>query len=143
MSDPFAHPDDSLWSTLDFAGKVRWRMLYDRNPLHPLLLDKVEVKTFALQRGVECARTLHVTKDPQDIPFGKLPRTCFLKANHASAWNYLRHEGEWYFYGYGAKLMMLDGTLVSERERSPLRLSEQELRGYCRKMLDTRYSKIE
>jgi hypothetical protein len=136
-------PDGSRWGSLDFAAKVRWRMLYDRNPLHPLLLDKVAVKEFAAARGVASARSIHVTADPEDIPFGDLPPNCFLKANHASAWNYLRHEGEWYFFGYGAKLMNFDGTLVPEKERSPFLIEERGLLDQCREMLLSRYSKLE
>ena len=141
--ESLAHPDSSLWSSLDFAAKVRWRMLYDRNPLHPLLLDKVYVKEFAAERGVESARSIHITADPDTIPLGDLPGTCFLKANHASAWNYLHHEGWWYFFGYGAKLLRSDGTLVPEEQRCQFRLTEARLLEYCREMLVTRYSTLE
>jgi len=141
--ESLTHPDSSLWSSLDFAAKVRWRMHYDRNPLHPLLLDKVQVKEFAAKRGVRSAKSIHITVDPETIPFGDLPATCFLKANHASAWNYLYHEGWWYFFGYGAKLLRLDGTLVEEEQLSQFRLTETRLLEYCREMLVTRYSKLE
>ena len=133
----------SLWSSLDFAAKVRWRMLYDRNPLFSVLADKVTVKEFAAKRGVTSALALLVTADPDAIPFAELPETCFLKANHASAWNYLRYEGEWYFFGYGAKLLRHDGTMVEEPERSRSRISEEILLDHCRKMLSSRYSQHE
>jgi TupA-like ATPgrasp len=139
MSPGPGSPED-FPESWDLAAKVRWRMLHDRNPLHPLLLDKVAVKGFAEKRGVLSARTIHVTRNPRDIPFGSLPESCFLKANHASAWNYLRHGGVWYFFGYGTKLLQADGGLVPEPERARFRLSEERLRAHCAKMLSTTYS---
>lgn len=131
------------WENLDFAAKVRWRMLHERNPLHPVLLDKVRVKEFARMRGVESSRTFHVSADPDDIPFDELPGRCFLKANHASSWNFLRHDGEWYYFGYGARLLGEDGSLIPEPGRSRFRIARQMMRELCRRMLGAKYSRSE
>jgi hypothetical protein len=123
----------------DFAAKVRWRMAYDRNPLFPILQDKVAVKRYAHERGVATPRMFFVTIDPATLPFDKLPDTYFIKANHGCGWNILCDAGEFYFFGQGKELFDENGRLVSEARRAPLHLSRDQVVVLCRQMLGTRF----
>lgn len=82
----------------DFAYKVRLRMKYDRNRLFITLPDKYAVKAYAHERGVKTAEVYYVTTEPETIPFGELPETYFVKANHGWNWNILHRDGSFYFF---------------------------------------------
>lgn len=123
-------------STLpDFAAKVRWRMAFDRNPLFPLLQDKLASKSFALERGVKSARVFWVGTDPDAIPFDDLPSRCFLKANHGCGWNILVLDGQGYDYRAGENLCDRNGRLLDRDRLTPHALSREATRAYCRRML--------
>ncbi|HPI98516.1 MAG TPA: ATP-grasp fold amidoligase family protein [Synergistales bacterium] len=75
-----------------FNEKLFWRKVYDRNPLFPVVSDKIRVRDFIRQQiGKEKAEEfliplLHVTDEPGDIPFDNLPEEFVIKANHGSGW---------------------------------------------------------
>lgn len=127
----------------DFAWKIRWRMRHDRNPLFSLLADKLKVKEFAAERGVEAAKVWYVTDTPETIPFDHLPLNCFIKANHGSGWNIIRLNGDFYRFGNGKKLSGSDGSLIDERLAESFRLSREECIGLCRNWLNRRWARCE
>lgn len=89
-----------------FNEKIIWRKVYDRNPLFPIVSDKIGVRDFIKnQIGQQCAEEyliplLHVTENPEEIPFDSLPKEYVIKANHGSGWliiidkNHHPHRGE-------------------------------------------------
>jgi hypothetical protein len=143
MSSDFyqiALPDADLAAMPAFSAKVRWRMLHDRNPLLPILQDKVAVKAYAHDRGIATPRTHFVTANPEQIPFEQLPDPCFIKANHGSAWNFLLDSGNYYYFGNGKALLDEDGKLVKDAVNSVLHISREKLIDMCRQMLAMRFA---
>ncbi|MBN1332817.1 MAG: hypothetical protein JW971_03550 [Synergistales bacterium] len=75
-----------------FNEKLFWRKVYDRNPLFPIVSDKIRVRDYIRGLlGQEKAEEfliplLHVTDEPGDIPFTHLPEEFVIKANHGSGW---------------------------------------------------------
>jgi len=73
-----------------FNEKVCWRKIHDRNPLFPLLMDKYRVRGYVRQLlGDGVADRLLVplychARDPDEIPFEKLPADFVVKATHGS-----------------------------------------------------------
>ncbi|ACF12200.1 hypothetical protein Cpar_1808 [Chlorobaculum parvum NCIB 8327] len=73
--------------------KIVWKKLHDRNPLLTITADKYKVRKYVrLVLGDEVANEilvplLYVGKNPQTIPFEKLPDTYIIKTNHASKTN--------------------------------------------------------
>jgi len=123
----------------DFAAKVRWRMLHDRNPLFPILQDKIEVKRFAHERGVATPATSFVTDDPALLPFDSLTETCFIKANHGSGWNFLCDAGQLYYFGHNNDLLDADGKVPQDAAHLAL-LSREQFLDLCRQMLNLRFA---
>jgi len=74
-----------------FNEKIAWRMLYDRNPLIPLTMDKVSVRNYvAAKVGSDVLVPLiGVYERSADIPWEELPNQFALKASHGSAMNLL------------------------------------------------------
>ncbi|MGR3501199.1 ATP-grasp fold amidoligase family protein [Pseudaestuariivita sp.] len=76
-----------------YNEKVIWRKLNDRNPLHPILSDKLRVRDEILRRlGPETGRNVltevyDTTADADGYDFTRLPPSYVAKANHASGWN--------------------------------------------------------
>lgn len=130
--------DDQL--DKDFAWKVRWRMKHDRNPIFPILSDKYKVKEYVAQFGVKTAKLLHVTDNPEDIPFDQLPNNYFIKANHASQWNIACINSQLYMFEYGADIIDDDGKLLSSKIINKRKLTENETINICKKWLLTKYS---
>jgi hypothetical protein len=124
----------------DFAAKVRWRMAHDRNPLFPILQDKVAVKRYAHEHGVATPRMYFVTIDPATLPFDNLPNSCFIKANHGCGWNILSEAGEFYYFGQGKGVLDANGKLLPDIRQSSLYLSRDQVVGICRKMLGIRFA---
>ncbi len=82
-----------------FSEKLQWRKVYDRNPLFPVLLDKVRMPEWA--RSVLPASDhrylpefLQIADDASQIDFAALPADLALKCNHASGWNIFLRDGE-------------------------------------------------
>jgi hypothetical protein len=142
---PSNHPGEHNLSPVihDFAAKVRWRMAHDRNPVFPILQDKVAVKEYAMQRGVASPELLFVTDDPSSIQLDQLPDSCFIKANHGCGWNFLRQNRLLYFFGNGNALLTRDGDLVEGTARSRFLLSRDRFVDLCWQMLRARHSKQE
>jgi hypothetical protein len=127
----------------DFSAKVRWRMLHDRNPLFPILQDKIAVKHYANERGVVTPPMLFVTTDPSSLPFDQLPYSYFIKANHGCGWNFLCEADELFYFGQKSDLLDANGRLPDDAMRSPLHISRDKLLSMCREMLNMRFSKQE
>jgi len=75
-----------------YSEKIVWRKVFDRNPLFPLVQDKLRAREYV--RGMlgdkeadEILVPLYfVTGDPEKIPFDTLPDRYVIKANHGSGW---------------------------------------------------------
>lgn len=133
-------PEADISSTPEFAAKVRWRMRHDRNPLFPILQDKIAVKAYARDRGVATPRMHFVTTVPEQIPFDQLPDPCFIKANHGSAWNFLVDSGHCYYFGTGKELLNDQGKLIEGAVNSVLHISREKLVDMCKQMLGMRFA---
>ncbi len=72
-----------------FTEKIQWYKLRYRNPLMPVLADKVAVKEYLAERGHAALlnETLAVYDSVEQIRPGELPDRFVLKAAHASGWN--------------------------------------------------------
>jgi hypothetical protein len=79
--------DPNFRSPRTFNEKLAWRMLYDRNPLFPLTIDKIAVRDYvAAKVGPEILIPLLGTWNrAADVPWAGLPRRFVLKASHG--WN--------------------------------------------------------
>jgi hypothetical protein len=81
-----------------FNEKMCWRKIYDRNPLFPIIVDKVAVREYISDvLGKERAERVliplfMVAQNPRDIPFQALPREFVIKASHGSGMNLLVRE---------------------------------------------------
>ncbi len=69
-----------------FNEKLQWMKLYDRNPIYPVLVDKVKVKDWVSERiGQEFViPTLAVYDNADEIDLHTLPEQFVLKCNHDS-----------------------------------------------------------
>lgn len=69
-----------------FNEKLQWRKLFDRKPLLPRLIDKVQVRSYVESRvgNTPLIPLLHVSDSPSTIPFGRLSTPYIVKPNHAS-----------------------------------------------------------
>ena len=74
---------------MTFNEKVNWRKLYDRNPLHRLVTDKVAVRGYVASRvdADYLVPLLGVFDKPEDIPWARLAAPYVIKATHGSGWN--------------------------------------------------------
>ncbi len=77
-----------------FNEKLIWQKLHDRNPIFPVIADKVRVRNYVREKlGDKKADDiliplLHVTRNPASIPFDKLSGQGYvIKANHGSGTN--------------------------------------------------------
>jgi len=69
-----------------FNEKLQWMKLYDRNPMYPILVDKVKVKEWVAERigGQYVIPTLAVYDSAEEIDLQTLPEQFVLKCNHDS-----------------------------------------------------------
>lgn len=74
-----------------FSEKLWNRMLYDRNPIFPVIMDKLLVRDYvAKNAGNEhLIPLLWSGEDPEDIPFAELPQKFVIKTNHGCGYNIL------------------------------------------------------
>ncbi|MDZ7842281.1 MAG: ATP-grasp fold amidoligase family protein [Gammaproteobacteria bacterium] len=65
------------------SEKVQWRKLFDRNPLFPVFLDKIDVRDFVADTAPELSapRILWTGTDPDSIPYESLPARYVIKPN--------------------------------------------------------------
>jgi len=74
-----------------FTEKIVWRKIYDRNPLFPVITDKLMVRDYLRQKlGVITADEILIPlyfhhADPAAIPFDDLPVPFVIKPNHSNA----------------------------------------------------------
>jgi len=78
-----------------FNEKVQVRKLFDRRPLLTQWADKYLAREYvARMLGADVLPTLyHVTTDPSDIPFERLPKQYVVKATHGSGWTCIVKDG--------------------------------------------------
>ena len=81
-----------------FNEKVMWRKIFDRNPLFPVISDKLRLRDEVRKRlGTDAddvlCDLLATTRDPDRFDFSKLPKAYVAKANHASGWNIIVPPG--------------------------------------------------
>ncbi|WP_083914882.1 ATP-grasp fold amidoligase family protein [Alkalispirochaeta alkalica] len=90
----------NLKSPKSFNEKINWKKIHDRNPLLPIVADKYRVRGYLKDvLGEEKANEvliplLHVTEDPETIPFDDLPDEYIIKANHGSGTNFIVEKGK-------------------------------------------------
>lgn len=74
---------------------VQWRKIFDRNPLFPILVDKLRVKDWARSKanGVETAPIVWSGTTAADIPEALLVPGYVIKTNHGTGTNYFPHRG--------------------------------------------------
>src|SRR5690625_84363 len=76
-----------------FNEKINWKKIYDRNPLLPIVSDKLKVRSYLIkQLGAKRANEiliplLYHTDNPEKISFEKLPEQFMIKATHGSGAN--------------------------------------------------------
>ncbi len=77
-----------------YNEKLAWRILYDRNPLFPLTIDKVAVRDYVARKvGAEFLIPLYgVWNHAADVPWDRLPSRFVLKASHGWNMNLLVHD---------------------------------------------------
>lgn len=131
-----------LRPNLTLSAKIRWRMAFDRNPLHAMLQDKLAVKSYAQECGVPTAEVLFKTDNAEQIPFDRLPDKCFIKANHGCNWNILKSGNEYYNFVNGEEIISRDGFYVTGH-LTACRLAPEEVREICSQWLNQRYRPIE
>lgn len=91
--------DPDLVNPMGFSEKIQWRKLNDRNPLFPLITDKLCCRDFVSDRlGPERAGELLPAliwsgSEADAIPFERLKQGAVLKANHGSSWNVVLAPG--------------------------------------------------
>lgn len=108
-----------------FNYKIRQRMRQKNYPpIYTTMADKYAVRDYVNSKGtsVKLAKLLHVTDNPETIPFEKLPNEYVIKANHGSGWIMVIKEG----FDY-----------VSEKNYTPA-----EIIAKCKKWLKITYGKF-
>ncbi len=79
-----------------FNEKLQARKIFDHRAIFAVWVDKVAVRSFVADMiGVSILpRLYHVTRNPDDIPFHRLPRRYVVKASHGSGWVQLVRDAE-------------------------------------------------
>jgi len=114
-------------------------MLHDRNPMLVVMADKYLLREHARSQGVATVPLLHVTEDPESIPFETLPPDCMIKASHGSGWNIMRRNGEFFTYGNGIAFGVGDEDQQAQVQQR-LQLSRDEVVDICKQWLQQKYS---
>lgn len=72
-----------------YNEKLQWIKLYDHNPLMTKCCDKFLVREFVKEMGCENILNTLIWDgfNPNDIPFGSLPKKCVIKVTHGSTFN--------------------------------------------------------
>ena len=89
----------NLKNPQSFSEKIVWKKINDRNPLLPITTDKYKVRSYIKEvLGEEKAKEiliplLHVTDQPETIPFERLPSSFIVKPNHASGLKIIVENG--------------------------------------------------
>lgn len=128
---------------LDFSVKVKWRMIFDRNPLFITLQDKYLVREYASSKGIKTPDLYFVTDRPETIPFGELPSRYLIKANHGCKWNILCFDSKFYRFKDGKDLVNQDGSFLNKHSASKCEIDKAEVILMCKKWLSRKYSRNE
>lgn len=69
-----------------YTEKIQWRKLCDRNPLFPILSDKLKVRDFVADRApyLRLPEIYWSGSNPNEIPYDRLPDRFVIKPNHRS-----------------------------------------------------------
>jgi hypothetical protein len=105
----------NVFSPRTFNEKVQVRKLFDRRRQLTEWADKYRVREYVSRMlGPGVLPTLyHVTTDPSDIPFERLPHKYVIKATHGSGWTCVVQDGS--------------------------RINQQQIISCCKAWLDTNY----
>jgi len=78
-----------LFAPRRYTEKIQWRKLFDLDPLHTTLCDKLAVRDWVAARAGEhlLLPLLWSGDDPGDIPFDEFRRPYVVKTNHSNATN--------------------------------------------------------
>lgn len=117
-------------------------MHFDRNPLHPVLQDKLALKKYAAERGIRSAEVFFETNEPGTIPFDLLPEKCFIKANHGCNWNILKYGEAFYDFRNGEEVVTPAGIYSIDLPAAK-RLVPDEVAALCTQWLSQRYRPVE
>ena len=88
----------NLAAPVTVGDKINWRKIHDRNPVFPILADKVRMRDYVAERlGPDAAGLFpslyQVTGRAAEIDLDDLPGGVVIKANHASGWIILLRDG--------------------------------------------------
>jgi hypothetical protein len=69
-----------------FNEKLQWKKLYDKRKIYTICADKYKVRKYVKDKISDkyLVPLLYVTKNPEEIVFGNLPKMFVIKSNHAS-----------------------------------------------------------
>jgi len=154
-----------------FSEKVIWKKLYDRNPLLPIVSDKLRVQNYITEKlGQQLAEVLLVPiyfhgQYPEAIPFSDLPDQFVIKQNNASGrnifvWDKKSIDEEeivkkcknWLSKTYGVfrhewayqkikNEILVEKLLVSENGDVPIDFKFHVIHGKC-KLIDVCFDKL-
>ena len=84
----------SLNPPLLYNEKIQWLKLNYRDPIMPFCVDKYTVRDIVKDRGLGYLLTdlLWEGKNPNSIPFEKLPNKFIIKVTHGSGLNIICHD---------------------------------------------------
>lgn len=89
----FGRPPD-LVHPRTFNEKIQWRKLYDRQPIHKTMTDKIAVRDYVASRVGEryLVPSLGVYERPEEVPWEELPAPYVVKASPGCGWNLFVHD---------------------------------------------------
>lgn len=81
----------NLKNPTTFNEKLWWLKLNNRDPLLTICSDKIEVRKYVKEKGLEHILNpiIAIYEKPEDIDFNILPEKAFIKVNNSSGYNYL------------------------------------------------------
>lgn len=89
----FVGYDPDFENPRSFNEKIQWSKINNRNPLFPIISDKLRIRDFVdgeMGQGASeklFPKLLAFGANPDKIPFEDMPASYVVKANHASGWN--------------------------------------------------------
>jgi len=91
-------------------------MAHDTNPLWNRLSDTVEARAYAYNCGATTVDVIGTFESMDEISWGTLPATCFLRGSQEHSTRLLRVDGQWFLYGNGDAFCDADGRFqISDR----------------------------
>lgn len=85
-----------IYRPTSFNEKVAHRILFDHNPIFPVIVDKIRVLEYVkVKIGDDyLIPTLQIVDSPDEIDFQSLPRSFIIKMNHGSGRNIILTDKE-------------------------------------------------